>query len=81
MKILDEAVAKTGYLVGDQFSLADVNLLPILYYFRQLPEGAVALAPERPLGRYYARLAARPSFERTTPPAGPPRRYSGAIAS
>lgn len=72
--ILDEAVAETGYLVGDQFTLADINLLPILYYVRQLPEGAVALGPATHLGRYYDRHAARPSFERTTPPAGPPRR-------
>src|SRR3982074_1630719 len=42
--ILDRAVARTGYLVGDQFTLADINLLPILYYVRQLPEGAEALA-------------------------------------
>lgn len=72
--VLDEAVAKTGHLVGDQFTLADINLLPILYYIRQLPEGAVALAPATHLGRYYDRHAQRPSFERTMPPAGPPRR-------
>jgi glutathione S-transferase len=72
--ILDEAVAKTGYLVGDQFTLADINLLPILYYVRQLPEGATALAPATHLGRYYDRHSLRPSFERTIPPAGPPRR-------
>ena len=28
--ILDEAMAETGYLVGDQFTFADINLLPIL---------------------------------------------------
>jgi hypothetical protein len=51
--------------------------IPILYYLlyiRQLPEGAAALGPATHLGRYYDRHAARPSFERTTPPAGPPRR-------
>jgi glutathione S-transferase len=74
--VLDEAVAKTGYLVADQFTLADINLMPILYYVRQLPEGAVALDPATYLGRYYDRHAARPSFERTTPPPGPPRRAS-----
>jgi DNA-binding transcriptional LysR family regulator len=74
--ILDKAVAETGYLAGDQFTLADINLLPILYYVRQLPEGVTALAPATHLGRYYDRHAARPSFERTTPLAGPPRRAS-----
>jgi len=74
LEILDKAVAATGYLVGDQFTLADINLMPILYYIRQLPEGVASITPETHLGRYYARHAARPSFQRTMPPAGPPRR-------
>jgi glutathione S-transferase len=72
--ILDRAVARTGYLVGDQFTFADINLLPILYYVRQLPEGAEALATASHLAFYYDRHAARPSFARTVPPPGPPRR-------
>jgi glutathione S-transferase len=72
--ILDDAVAKTSYLAGDQFTLADINLLPILYYVRQLPEGAAAMGPATHLGHYYDRHVARPSFERTTPPQGPPGR-------
>ena len=38
--VLDKAVAKTGYLVDEQFTFADINLLPILYYLRLVPEGA-----------------------------------------
>lgn len=72
--VLDRAVAATGYLAGDQFSFADINLLPILYYVRQLPEAAEALAAATHLATYYERHAARPSFARTIPPAGPPRR-------
>jgi glutathione S-transferase len=72
--ILDKAVARTGHLVGDQFTFADINLLPILYYVRQLPEGAEALATASHLAFYYDRHAARPSFARTVPPPGPPRR-------
>ena len=72
--ILDKAVARTGHLVGDQFTFADINLLPILYRVRQLPEGAGALAAATHLARYYDRHAARPSFKSTIPPAGPPRR-------
>jgi glutathione S-transferase len=71
--ILDRAVAKTGYLVGDQFTFADINLLPILYYVRQLPEGAEAFASTTHLPGYYERQAARPSFKSTAPPPGPPR--------
>jgi glutathione S-transferase len=33
--ILDKAVASTGHLVGDQFTFADINLLPILHRVQQ----------------------------------------------
>ncbi len=72
--VLDKAVAKSGYLVGDQFTFADINLLPILYRVGQFPEGAEALAAATHLAGYYDRHAARSSFTRTTPPPGPPRR-------
>jgi glutathione S-transferase len=72
--VLDKAVASTGYLVGDEFTFADINLLPILYRLGQAPEGAEALAAATHLARYYDQHAARPSFARTIPPAGPPGR-------
>jgi glutathione S-transferase len=72
--ILNKAVAGTGYLVGDQFTFADINLLPILDRVRLTPEGAEALATASHLAAYYDRHAARPSFARTIPPAGPPGR-------
>ena len=72
--ILDHAVAKTGYLAGDRFTFADINLMPILHRVGQFPEGAKALAAATHLAAYYDRHAARPSFVRTMPPSGPPRR-------
>jgi glutathione S-transferase len=72
--ILDQAVARTGHLVGDQFTFADINLMPILYYIRQVPEGAEAFTAATNLAAYYDRHAARPSFVSTMPPEGPPRR-------
>ena len=74
LAVLDRAVARTGYLVDAQFTFADINLLPILYRIRQAPEGAEALAAATNLAAYYDLHAARPSFRRTTPPPGPPRR-------
>jgi glutathione S-transferase len=74
LQILDRAVAATGYLVDDQFTFADINLLPILYRVQQAPEGAEALAATRHLAAYFAHHAARPSFVRTVPPSGPPGR-------
>jgi glutathione S-transferase len=72
--ILDRAVANTGHLVGDQFTFADINLMPILHRVGQFPEGAEALAATSHLAGYYDRHAARPSFVRTVSPQGPPRR-------
>jgi glutathione S-transferase len=72
--VLDKAVARTGFLVGDRFTFADINLLPILHRVGQFPESAEALAATTHLTAYYARHAARPSFARTMPPPGPPGR-------
>jgi glutathione S-transferase len=72
--ILDSAVAKSGYLVDDRFTLADMFLLPILYYVQLLPEGAQAFTAAKHLAAYYDRHAARPSFKSTDPPSGPPPR-------
>jgi glutathione S-transferase len=73
--ILDKAVAATGYLAGEQFTFADINLLPILHRLQQVPEGAAAVKAAANLARYYERHSARPSFQRTAPPSGPPARY------
>jgi glutathione S-transferase len=72
--MLDRAVAASGHLAGDQFTFADINLLPILYRLRQAPEGAEILAAAVHLAAYYERHAARPAFLRSVPPPGPPRR-------
>jgi glutathione S-transferase len=74
ISVLDKAVARTGYLAGDKFTFADINLMPILYYVRLPPEGAEALDRATNLAAYYDRHAKRPSFKSTIPPQGPPRR-------
>jgi glutathione S-transferase len=71
---IDRAVAKGGFLAGDSFTYADINLMPILFLVQKLPEGAAAIAAVKPLSDYYQRLAARPSFQNTMPPPGPPPR-------
>ncbi len=74
IEVLDKAVARTGYLAGDQYTFADINLMPILYYMRLVPEGAEALGRATHLAAYYGRHAERPSFKSTIPPEGSPRR-------
>jgi len=74
LAVLDRAVAKGGYLAGDSFTFADINVMPILFYLKKLPEASAAIAAAKPLAEYYDRIAARPSFQNTTPPPPPPRR-------
>lgn len=71
--ILDKALAETGYLAGDRYSFPDINLMPILFYTRQFPEGAEAIAKAHHLAGYYERNAARPAFKNTVPPPPPAR--------
>ena len=71
--LLDRAVAKGGYLAGDSFTFADINVMPILFYLQKFPEAADAIAAAKPLAAYYDRLAARPCFQNTTPPPPPAR--------
>ena len=69
--LLDKAVAKTGYLAAGRFTLADINLLPILYYVQRCPEGAEMVKGATKLAGYYACHAERASFKASTPPPMP----------
>jgi glutathione S-transferase len=65
--VLDRAVA-SGHLVGDGFTLADINILPMLFYVSRFPEGAALLEGTRNLKGYLERHATRDSFKKTAPP-------------
>jgi glutathione S-transferase len=65
--VLDRAVAATGYLVGGRLTMADINLLPMVYYTRTLPEGKAIIAAQPNLTAYVDRLSALPSFVATAP--------------
>jgi glutathione S-transferase len=71
--LLNKSVAKGGYLAGNSFTFADINVMPILFYLQKFPESAAAIAAARPLAEYYERLARRPSFQNTIPPPPPAR--------
>ena len=71
--VLDRAVAKTGHLVGDTFSLADINLLPILHYMAKAPESSAMLRRYASLSSYVDRHMSRPSAREATPPPFPGR--------
>jgi glutathione S-transferase len=69
--VLDRAVGKTGHLVGGGFTLADINLLPILFYVDKLPESRAMLRRSANLDAYFRRHLARASIKETTPPPFP----------
>jgi glutathione S-transferase len=69
--VLDRAVSKTGYLAGDSFTLADINILPMLFYVSRFDEGRAMLGAAKNLSGYMERHFARPSFQKSKPPAPP----------
>jgi glutathione S-transferase len=73
VEILDRAVAATGHLVGDSFTLADINILPMLFYVSRFEEGKSLLAGAKNLSAYTERHFARASFRRSAPPPRPPK--------
>ncbi len=64
--VMDEAV-KSGYLVGNSFTLADMNFMPILFYMTKFPESGELLARHHNLKAYFERHVARKSVQRHTP--------------
>jgi hypothetical protein len=50
------------------FTLADINLMPVLYFVQRFPEGAEMVRSAGALADYFARHAERPSYNATIPP-------------
>ena len=71
--MLDRAVAETGHLVGSSFTLADMNLLPMMFYLEKLPESGAMLRRNAKLSAYFDRHLARPSVREAVPPPFPGR--------
>jgi glutathione S-transferase len=67
MSVLEQTLAKSPYLAGGALSLADLTLLPILFYVKVQPEGGPLLAKHKGVSAWFERMAARPSFGATMP--------------
>jgi glutathione S-transferase len=65
--VMDRAVAETGHLAGDTFTLADMNFIPILFYMGTRPESSALLGRMPALKRYLDQHMARNSVQATTP--------------
>jgi glutathione S-transferase len=68
LHIADGTLQNSTYLAGDQPSLADLFLAPILFWLERTPEGQAALPKHAALTRWYQGMSRRASFEATIPP-------------
>src|SRR5262249_16072861 len=68
--VMDKAVA-SGHLVGDRFTLADMNLMPILYYMNKFPEIGALLAARPKLKVYLERHMGGKSVQDSMPQSQP----------
>ncbi len=67
LDLLEEALGGASYLSGEDVSLADLLLLPILFYVKFTPEGGPEIDKRPKLAVWYGRMAERPSFAATMP--------------
>jgi glutathione S-transferase len=65
MRLIDEAVADGGFLVGSEMTLADSFLLPQLLFFTRTPEGSALLARSPAASQWLSRMQARPSYAKS----------------
>jgi glutathione S-transferase len=65
MRLIEEAVGRSGFLVGDSLTIADSFLLPQVLFFAITPEGKALLEMAPAAADWLARLRARPSFLRS----------------
>jgi glutathione S-transferase len=72
--VMDRAVARSGHLYGDGFTLADAYFMPIVHYMGKFPESAALLRRFDNLGAYYERHMKRKSIADAVPTEAPGRR-------
>jgi glutathione S-transferase len=65
---LERPLAAQPYLTGPTMTLADLYLLPLVYYLGLTPEGQAVLPAYPALAAWQDRMAARPSVQATVPP-------------
>lgn len=68
LQIAEQTLQTSPYLAGDQLTLADLFLAPILFWLEKTPEGQARLPKCPALGRWYQAISERKSFGATVPP-------------
>lgn len=69
LELLEKALATGPYLVGEQYTLADLNAAPLIQYFTFTPEAGPGLEGLTNVTRWLEAVLARPAMQRATQPA------------
>jgi glutathione S-transferase len=64
---LARLLGENRWLAGQELSLADLHLAPIIAYFRETPEGQAMLKPHPSLARWWEAIAGRSGMQKTAP--------------
>ena len=65
---IDRLMEDHRFLTGDHISLADLMVIPLLYYFANVPDGGAAMAEHPKLQNWVRQMETRQSFQVTKPP-------------
>jgi glutathione S-transferase len=65
---IDRLMEDHRFLVGDHVSLADLMVIPLLYYFGNVPDGRAPMAEHPKLQSWVRLMESRQSFQVTKPP-------------
>jgi glutathione S-transferase len=66
--MLEAAYDGRDFLVGDRPTIADLMIVPIVFYVQNLSDGKEVLAPFKGVRRAHSAMAERDSFKVTMPP-------------
>jgi glutathione S-transferase len=65
---IDRIAGHNPFLAGDAITLADLMVVPLLYFFEKVPDGAGPMAEHPKLVSWLRRMEGRQSFKVTKPP-------------
>jgi glutathione S-transferase len=65
---IDRLMEDHRFLTSDHVSLADLMVIPLLYYFSRVPDGRAPMAEHPKLQSWIGHMETRQSFQVTKPP-------------
>ena len=66
---IDRLMEDHRFLAGEHVSLADLMVIPLLFYFGNVPDGRAPMAEHPKLQNWVKQMETRQSFQVTKPPA------------